>query len=236
MRVNLDTAYLDGAVAVDGGRHPHQTMQVSRETIGILAVQGDFALHARMLDRIGVPWSLVKHASDLDSVAALIMPGGESTTMLKFLEGEGLRAAILAFGGQGKPIFGTCAGAILLAKEVLNPPQAHLGLIAISVERNAYGRQIDSAVRPVTLSELVADGGSGGHAVGMVFIRAPVIRRVGEGVTILGRADGMPVLVEQGNVLAATFHPELTEDERIHRYFAGRVRAAGSGGRSLDEQ
>jgi pyridoxal 5'-phosphate synthase pdxT subunit len=199
--------------------------------IGILGVQGDFALHAKMLDRVGVPWSLVKHASDLDSAVALIMPGGESTTMLKFLEGEGLRSAILDFAAQGKPIFGTCAGAILLAQEVLNPPQAHLSLIDITVERNAYGRQIDSAVRPVTFSEFVPNGGSADRAVGMVFIRAPIIRRVGEGVRILGCADGMPVLVEQGNVLAATFHPELTEDERIHRYFAGKVQAARAGGR-----
>ena len=209
---------------------------VVQETIGILAIQGDFALHARMLDRIGVPWMLVKHASDLDAVSGLIMPGGESTTMLKFFEGEGLQAAILDFAAQGKPIFGTCAGAILLAKEVLNPAQAHLGLIDITVERNAYGRQIDSAVRPVKFSEFTQDGGREEQPVGMVFIRAPIIRRVGQGVRVLGRADGVPVLVEQGNVLAATFHPELTDDERVHRYFAGKVLGAGAGGRSSGER
>jgi pyridoxal 5'-phosphate synthase pdxT subunit len=195
----------------------------SERLVGILAVQGDFELHSKMLDRIGVPWRLVKHAADLDGVARLIMPGGESTTMLKFFEEEGLGPAILDFAGEGKPIFGTCAGTILLAKEVLNPRQSHLGLIDISVERNAYGRQIDSAVRRGTL------GGAGepelpGHDMDMVFIRAPIIRRIGEGVRVLGRAEGLPVLVEQGNILAATFHPELTEDETIHRYFVNKLR------------
>jgi 5'-phosphate synthase pdxT subunit len=216
-------------------QEPGERQVAARSTIGILAVQGDFALHAKMLDRIGVPWTLVKHSSDLDTSAGLIMPGGESTTMLKFFESEGLGPVILYFARQGKPVFGTCAGAILLAKEVLNPPQAHLGLIDITVERNAYGRQIDSAVRPVTFSEFAADGSSAGRAAGMVFIRGPIIRRVGEGVRVLGRADGMPVLVEQGNVLAATFHPELTDDERVHRYFAGKVLAAAAGGRSSGE-
>ncbi|HEY6292501.1 MAG TPA: pyridoxal 5'-phosphate synthase glutaminase subunit PdxT [Terriglobia bacterium] len=202
-------------------------MNNGHETVGILAVQGDFALHGRMLDRIGAPWGLVKHPSDLAGMGGLIMPGGESTTMLKFFEGEGLGPAILSFAGQGKPIFGTCAGTILLAKEVLNPPQSHLGLIDIAVERNAYGRQIDSAVRRGTLE---AAGGPQagapqlpGRTVDMVFIRAPIIRRVGVGVRVLGRADGLPVLVEQGNILAATFHPELTEDETIHRYFVGKL-------------
>jgi 5'-phosphate synthase pdxT subunit len=188
-----------------------------------------------MLDRISAPWRLVKHASDLNACAGLIMPGGESTTMLKFFDNEGLQAAILDFAAQGKPIFGTCAGTILLAKEVLNPPQARLGLIDITVERNAYGRQIDSAVRPVTFSEFTHEGGHEQRPVGMVFIRAPIIRRVGEGVRILGRSDGMPVLVEHGNALAATFHPELTDDERVHRYFAGRVLAAAGGGRSIGD-
>jgi 5'-phosphate synthase pdxT subunit len=186
-----------------------------------------------MLERIGAPWSLVKHASDLDASAGLIIPGGESTTMLKFFENEGLEAAFLEFAAEGKPIFGTCAGAILLAKEVLNPPQARLGLIDITVERNAYGRQIDSAVRPVTFSEFRQDGRRDEPPVAMMFIRAPIIRRIGKGVRVLGRADGMPVLVEQGSVMAATFHPELTDDERVHRYFVGKV-LAGAGGRSSE--
>lgn len=181
--------------------------------VGILAVQGDFEMHAKMLERIGAPWSLVKHASDLHGAGALIMPGGESTTMLKFLQEEGMGPAIKEFAAQGKPVFGTCAGAILLAKEVTNPPQERLALLDITIERNAYGRQVDSSVRQGECPEL-AD-----QPVEMVFIRAPIIRRVGEGVRVLGRVDGLPVLVEQGNLLAATFHPELTADETVHRYF-----------------
>jgi 5'-phosphate synthase pdxT subunit len=231
---------------------------------GILAIQGDFALHAKMLDRIGAPWLLVKHASDLNAAGSLIMPGGESTTMLKLFEGENFGPAILDFAAQGKPIFGTCAGAILLAKEVLNPTQSHLGLIDITVERNAYGRQIDSAIRQGILvngasgergkgstaapanqapggavlhdeHSLLHDrhsreggnppkSGEHGRPIEMVFIRAPIIRRVGERVRVIGRAEGLPVLVEQNNILVATFHPELTEDETIHRYFLSKAK------------
>lgn len=199
-------------------------MNNGRKVVGILAVQGDFGLHAKMLDRIGAPWRLVKHADDLRAVDSLIMPGGESTTMLKFFENEGLGPAILDFAAAGKPIFGTCAGTILLAKEVLNPPQSHLGLIDITVERNAYGRQIDSAVRRGTLESPGRDG-LAEHSMDMVFIRAPIIRRVGESVRVLGQVEELPVLVEQGNILAATFHPELTEDDTIHRYFVGKLQS-----------
>ena len=194
-----------------------------RKPVGILAIQGDFALHARMLDRIGAPWKLVKHASQLDEVGGLIMPGGESTTMLKFFRAEGFGEAIKRFAAAGKPVFGTCAGTILLAKEVTHPKQEHLGLIDITVERNAYGRQIDSSVREGRVSGLDAGREPQERPVEMVFIRAPIIRRVGEGVRVLGRSGDLPVLVEQQNVLAATFHPELTEDETIHRYFLGKV-------------
>jgi 5'-phosphate synthase pdxT subunit len=192
-------------------------MHNGHKPVGILAIQGDFALHAKMLERIGAPFKLVKHAAELSEVSGLIMPGGESTTMLKFFLGEGLGVAIQEFAAQGKPIFGTCAGTILLAREVVNPAQERLGLVDITVERNAYGRQIDSAVRQGECPEL-AD-----RPVEMVFIRAPIIRRVGEGVRVLGRAEGLPVLVEQGNVLAATFHPELTNDETVHRYFLKKL-------------
>lgn len=185
--------------------------------VGILAIQGDFAMHAKMLDRIGAPWKLVKHEAELQGVSGLIMPGGESTTLLKFFSSEGLAKGIKDFAAQGKPIFGTCAGAILLAKEVLSPPQERLELLDITIERNAYGRQIDSAVRQGECPEL-AD-----HPVEMVFIRAPIIRRVGEGVGVLGRSGALPVLVEQENILAATFHPELAEDETIHRYFLNKL-------------
>jgi len=192
-------------------------MNDGHKPIGVLAIQGDFALHAKMLERIGAPYMLVKHASDLAEVGGLIMPGGESTTMLKFLSGEGMGKAIKQFAAAGQPVFGTCAGAILLAKEVLNPAQERLGLLDISIERNAYGRQVDSSVRQGECPELSP------RPVEMVFIRAPIIRRVGEGVRVLGRCDGLPVLVEQRNILAATFHPELTEDETVHRYFRKKV-------------
>jgi 5'-phosphate synthase pdxT subunit len=191
-------------------------MTNGHKPVGILALQGDFELHAKMLDRIGAPWTLVKYASELGAVGRLILPGGESTTMLKFFAHEGMGPAIKEFAA-GKPVFGTCAGAILLAKEVLNPAQEQLGLLDVSIERNAYGRQVDSSVRYGECPEL-ADS-----PVEMVFIRAPIIRRVGEGVHVLGRCDGLPVLVEQGNILAATFHPELTQDETVHRYFLKKL-------------
>lgn len=187
------------------------------QPIGILAIQGDFALHAQMLDRIRAPWKLVKHASELGEVSGLVMPGGESTTMLKFFDDEGFGPAIKGFAAAGKPVFGTCAGVILLAKEVRNPPQERLGLLDITIERNAYGRQVDSSVRQGDCPA-IAD-----HPVEMVFIRAPIIRRVGEGVRVLGTSGGLPVLVEQGNILAATFHPELTDDETVHRYFVAKA-------------
>lgn len=188
-------------------------MEDKKKNIGILAVQVDFAMHAKMLDRIGVAWKLIKHAEDIAGVDGLILPGGETTTMLKFLAEQKIADAIIHFAEEGKPVFGTCAGAILMAKEVLNPVQERLGLIDISIERNAYGRQVDSSVQTGECPE-ISD-----HPIEMVFIRAPIIRRVGEGVKVLGRAGGLPVLVEQGNLMAATFHPELTDDQTIHRYF-----------------
>jgi 5'-phosphate synthase pdxT subunit len=192
-------------------------MNNGHRPIGVLAIQGDFAMHAKMLERIGAPYLLVKHASELAEVGGLIMPGGESTTMLKFFSGEGMGQAIKEFVAAGKPVFGTCAGAILLAKEVLNPAQERLGLLDITIERNAYGRQVDSSVRQGACPELSP------RPVEMVFIRAPIIRRVGDGVHVLGRCDGLAVLVEQDNILAATFHPELTEDEAVHRYFIKKL-------------
>ena len=192
-------------------------MNDGHKPIGVLAIQGDFAMHAQMLDRIAAPWKLVKHAAELEGVSGLIMPGGESTTMLKLFANEGMGAAIKDFAAKGKPVFGTCAGAILLAKEVLNPSQERLGLLDITIERNAYGRQVDSSVRQGECPELSP------RPLEMVFIRAPIIRRVGEGVRVLGRCAGLPVLVEQHNILAATFHPELTEDETVHRYFRKKL-------------
>jgi len=192
-------------------------MDNGHKPIGVLAIQGDFAMHAKMLGRIGASCRLVKHAWELAEVSGLIMPGGESTTMLKFFAHEGMGEAIKEFVRAGKPVFGTCAGAILLAKEVLNPTQERLGLLDITIERNAYGRQVDSSVRQGECPELSP------RPLEMVFIRAPIIRRVGEGVRVLGRCDSLPVLVEQHNVLAATFHPELTEDETVHQYFRSKL-------------
>jgi 5'-phosphate synthase pdxT subunit len=193
-------------------------MNNGHKPIGILAIQGDFAMHAKMLDGMAAPWMLVKHPADLKDVSGLIIPGGESTTMLKLFAAEGIGTAIKEFAAGGKPIFGTCAGAILLAKEVLNPAQERLGLIDIAIERNAYGRQIDSSVQVGECPVLTP------HPVEMVFIRAPIIRRVGEGVRVLGRCGNLPVLVEQGNILAGTFHPELTNDPTVHQYFLRKLR------------
>jgi 5'-phosphate synthase pdxT subunit len=180
--------------------------------IGVLAVQGDFAAHKRMLDRIGVQTVEVRTPADLEHIAGLIMPGGESTTMLKFLTKEALAEPIRNFARAGTPIFGTCAGAILLANEVTGPAQPSLGLIDITVERNAYGRQVDSFVGEAE-SEL-----PGGN-LEAVFIRAPRIRRLGPGVETLAFVEGEPVLVREGNIIAATFHPELGGDQRVHRLF-----------------
>ncbi|HMD86856.1 MAG TPA: pyridoxal 5'-phosphate synthase glutaminase subunit PdxT [Terriglobia bacterium] len=193
-------------------------MNNGHKPVGILAIQGDFAMHAKMLDAMAAPWVLVKHPADLDAVSGLIMPGGESTTMLKLFANEGMGTAIKEFSAKGKPIYGTCAGAILLAKEVLNPPQERLGLIDIAIERNAYGRQVDSSVQVGECPALT------NHPVEMVFIRAPIIRRVGEGVRVLGRCGNLPVLVEQANILAGTFHPELTDDPTVHQYFLKKLR------------
>ena len=187
--------------------------------IGVLAIQGDFAAHARALRRLSVDAIEVRRSNDLDAADGLILPGGESTTMLKFIEEESLAESITDFARQGKPIFGTCAGAILLAREVYNPAQASLGLIDISVERNGYGRQVDSFIAEV---ETAIEGGP----LEAVFIRAPRIRGAGPNVEVLASLNDEPVLVQAGNILAATFHPELSDDTRAHSLFVEMVRAA----------
>ena len=184
--------------------------------IGVLAIQGDFAAHIRVLRHVGVDAVEIRRSSDLVSLDGLILPGGESTTMLKFIEDEGLAEPITDFARPGKPIFGTCAGAILLARDVYNPSQPSLGLIDIGVERNGYGRQVDSFVADI---EPALEGG----LLEAVFIRAPKIKRAGPDVEVLGSLNGEPVLVRERNILAATFHPELTEDTRVHRMFADMV-------------
>lgn len=183
--------------------------------VGILALQGDFEAHARALQRAGAEAVEVRSAADLENIQGLIIPGGESTTMMKLLEEENLLEPLRRFGRE-RPIFGTCAGAILLAAGVLNPPQPSLGLMDIDVERNAYGRQLDSRVAHLKPQGLDAD-------LEAVFIRAPIIRRVGEGATVLARYHGDPVLVEQGRHLAATFHPELSDDPRVHLMFLEKI-------------
>jgi pyridoxal 5'-phosphate synthase pdxT subunit len=189
--------------------------------IGILSLQGDFEAHGRALTRLGADPVFVRTAADLDAVDALIIPGGESTTMLKLLHAENLLAPLAAFGRR-RPVFGTCAGAILLAAGVSNPTQEGLGLLDIDVERNAYGRQIDSRVARLTPEAEFAARTHPGE-MEAVFIRAPVIRRVGAQARVLARYQGDPVLVEQGRHLVATFHPELTADSRVHEFFLSKL-------------
>jgi 5'-phosphate synthase pdxT subunit len=180
--------------------------------VGILAVQGDFEAHAATLARMGVEHVLVRTPRDLEGVDSVILPGGESTTQWKFLVEEGLDKGLVEHAARGGAIFGTCAGAILLAREVRNPEQQSLRLADITVIRNAYGRQLASEVRHGTTSISPAP-------IEMVFIRAPIIERVGPGVEVLAKSDGQPVLIRQGRILIATFHPELTRDTTVHEYF-----------------
>ena len=192
--------------------------------IGVLAVQGDFAAHKHALSRIGVDAVEVRRPADIEKIDGLIIPGGESTTMLKFITEERLGSAIEGFANEGKPLFGTCAGAILLAREVKNPSQASLALIDIAVERNSYGRQVDSFIGQ-------AESSFEGGPLEAVFIRAPRIKEVGPNVTVLATVSGEPVLVREGNILVATFHPELTQDTRTHQFF---VNIAGGDSRIQD--
>lgn len=187
------------------------------KTVGVLALQGDFEAHARALEQAGARPLLVRKAAELNGLDGLVIPGGESTTMLRLLEDEGMFEALREFGRR-RPILGTCAGAILLAAEVSHPAQPSLGLVDIAVERNAYGRQIESrVVRLAPEPEFARAAGEG--EVEAVFIRAPVIRRTGPDVRVYLRYLGDPVLVAQGLHIAATFHPELGADRRVHRLF-----------------
>ena len=196
-------------------------MSSNKPLVGVLALQGDFAAHARALDRAGAETAEVRDREQLEGLDGMIIPGGESTTMLKLLGYEGFFDALREFG-ERKPIFGTCAGAILLADRVENPQQASLGLMNITVERNAYGRQIDSRVAELEPApELVARTAPGNMEA--VFIRAPIVRETRGDSKILARYAGNPVLVEQGRHLAATFHPELTADPRIHELFLKKL-------------
>jgi pyridoxal 5'-phosphate synthase pdxT subunit len=188
---------------------------------GILAVQGDFQAHAATLARLGVEHVFVRTPRDLEGVDAVILPGGESTTQWKFLVEEGLDKSLQEHAARGGAIFGTCAGAILLARQVRNPEQESLGLADIVVIRNAYGRQLASEVRHSATAISPAP-------IEMVFIRAPIIERVGPGVEVLATFQGQPVLIREGRILIATFHPELTSDTTVHEYFLSVARRDSS--------
>lgn len=188
----------------------------TRPRIGVLAIQGDYAAHADALSQTGAIPVEVRKREELDSLDGLIIPGGESTTMLKFLERRHLFEDLKNFC-QSHPVFGTCAGAILLAREVRNPAQTSLGVLDAVIERNAYGRQIDSSI-------LFSDTKLSGGKLEMVFIRAPRIVETGPEVEILAQRDGRPTLIREGNRMAATFHPELTpDDRRVHKAFVDLV-------------
>lgn len=188
-----------------------------RPLIGVLAIQGDYAAHAEALAESGAEPAEVRKPEELVNLDALILPGGESTTMLKFLEKRHFFEALKDFCAS-HPVFATCAGTILLAREVRNPAQRSLGILDAVVERNAYGRQIDSAI-------LNAETALPGGPLEMVFIRAPRITHTGPQVAILAERDGSPTLVRQANILAATFHPELSRDRRVHQAFVQTVAA-----------
>ena len=186
-------------------------------TIGVLALQGDFDAHRKRLEELGAEVVLVRKPEQLDEIDGLVIPGGESSTFLKLLGENGFEK--LKQFVHAKPTFGTCAGAILLANEVENPQQAGLGVLDIRIRRNAYGRQVDSSIREGKLKD---------SPIEMVFIRAPKIERVGPEVEVIATESGDPVAVRQGRVMAATFHPELSVDTRVHQAFLNLVRNGNS--------
>lgn len=190
--------------------------------IGVLGVQGDVSEHAAALERAGARAVWVRRPEDLEDVDGLVLPGGESTTLRRLLDYEGLLEAVRQRCEEGMPVFGTCAGAILLATDVVGAPEPHLSLVPMTVSRNAYGRQRESFAANLEVEGLE---GAPLHAV---FIRAPIIEKVGEGVEVLARQGGDIVLAESDRALVATFHPELTSDGRLHRRFVEKVRAARS--------
>ena len=185
-------------------------------TVGVLAIQGDYEAHKAVLKRLGADVTLVRKPEQLDAIDAIVIPGGESSTFLNFLAERGFLDKLRDFVST-KPAFGTCAGAILLAKEVENPPQQSLGVLDIRIRRNAYGRQIDSSIRE-------AETKLGAKPLEMVFIRAPKITGTGKEVEVLATENGDPVLVRQGKIMAATFHPELSNDTRVHEAFLKLVK------------
>ena len=199
---------------------PHQGLDDSNGTmkIGVLAIQGDFDAHRKRLEELGAEVVLVRKPEELDEVEGLVIPGGESGAFLRILGEEGMKK--LRDFVRVKPTFGTCAGAIMLAKEITNPAQVGLGALDVRIRRNAYGRQIDSSIR---------EGKFGDAPVEMVFIRAPKIEKLGAGVEVIATEGDDPVAVRQGKIMAATFHPELSQDTRIHQAFLDLVRNGGDG-------
>ncbi|HLK09968.1 MAG TPA: pyridoxal 5'-phosphate synthase glutaminase subunit PdxT [Candidatus Binatia bacterium] len=194
--------------------------------VGVLAAQGDFAAHARALERAGAEAVLVRKPRDLAGVEGLVLPGGESTAMLHALARDGLEAPLADFVRSGRPVLATCAGTILLARGVRHPAQRSLGALDVDVERNAYGTQLDSFTVPV-------DAGSAFPGLRAIFIRAPRIVRVGPGVEVLARVRGHPVLVQSRRIWAATFHPELGDDDRVVReWFDGGPPAGANDART----
>lgn len=185
----------------------------SSPRIGVLALQGSFALHTAILQRLGIEAVEVRRTPALDELDGLIIPGGESSTMLKFLLEEELFEPLRTFHQRGGALYGTCAGAILLARAVQNPAQQSLALLDIEIQRNGYGRQLESHLGATTCPEL------GEPDLPLVMIRAPIISAAGTDVHVLAKWRGQPAFVREGRVLATTFHPELTTDTRIHAYF-----------------
>jgi len=192
--------------------------------IGVLALQGDFEAHAKVLSGLGCEVVEVRRVAGLSGLDGLVIPGGESTTLLNLMGDEPWFPSLTRFAQDGGALMGTCAGAILLARQVLNPPQASVGLLDATIARNAFGRQIDSF-------ETTLDAPSLGGTIDAVFIRAPRFQEIGRDVAILAVYDGEPVLVRQGRLLAMTFHPELTRDTRLHEYFLTLVQTATLTGR-----
>lgn len=184
--------------------------------VGVLALQGDFREHLQVLRKLGVSGLEVRRPAELEGVDGLIIPGGESTTISILLEKSGIEPVLLERAAQGLPIYGTCAGLIVLAKEIIDDANERrltkpLGLLDVTVRRNAYGRQVDSFEEEIEIEGI--------GRFNAVFIRAPIIERVGPGVRVMAYQDQHPVMVQEGNVLATSFHPELTDDPRVHRYF-----------------
>ncbi|HVB39582.1 MAG TPA: pyridoxal 5'-phosphate synthase glutaminase subunit PdxT [Terriglobales bacterium] len=193
-------------------------------TVGILAVQGDFAAHARVLKRLQCEARLVRQADDIEGLDAIILPGGESTAMLTLLALGGLMPRLRAFV-SARPVLATCAGAILLARRVSGPAQPSLAVLDITAARNAYGRQIDSSIRRARVRpEFAAD--LGGEELETVLIRAPRFQDLGSGVEIVAEAGDEPVLLRQGQIMAASFHPELGQEDKVHRWFLAQAQIA----------